>query len=226
MISGARVTALFGPSGQYVCENGCTLWANGMGGVGFHCPEDEGGDGDEGGGGGGSAPGPSGSLCDIPQNYPSIDSLMSCNRDRSSSEDSLIALARLNHLRTVFGADTAAQRQCQDMNNWLTEGLAEVNPQTGKQTFSTGVDDSGETPHWGQATSGLAHIDPRTYTNVVNNTAGVTAWRRLMSTLLHEAAHGWGIQSHPNGPDSNGRYSDAYFSLLFPDVLDAGTCLR
>lgn len=50
--------ALNDPSGQYMCDNGCTLWADGMGGVGYHCPGDGGGGGDEpgGGGGGGSLP--------------------------------------------------------------------------------------------------------------------------------------------------------------------------
>ncbi len=52
--SSSNTAALGDPSGQYACDNGCTLWANGLGGVGFYCPEDE-GDGDEPGGGEGEA---------------------------------------------------------------------------------------------------------------------------------------------------------------------------
>ncbi len=55
--SGGQTSATQEPSGQYICENGCTLWADGMGGVGFNCPEDD-GDGEGGGGGGGGNPGP------------------------------------------------------------------------------------------------------------------------------------------------------------------------
>ncbi len=222
--TGAHFNALYDPSGQYTCDNGCTLWADGMGGVGFHCPEDEGGD--EGGGAGGAPP-PAVSLCDMPTNWNNnVDTLMICDRDRSASEDSLIALARTNHLRTNFAGDSQAQQICQEMNTWLTTALAETNPQTGKQTFSTGVDNSGITPHWGQAMSGVGHVDPRTYQNVRNNPTSVVAWRRLLSTLLHEAAHGWGYKEHPNQFDSQGRYSDEYFKRLFPNTLEAGTCLK
>ncbi len=225
--SQSQTAAMDAPSGFYMCDNGCSLWPNGMGGVGYYCPEDE-GDGDDeptgpGGGGGPSAPS---SLCDPPANYANIDSLMSCNRDRSSSEDSLIAQARENYLRTDFNGDAGALLECQEMNNWLTAALAEINPVTGKQTFSTGVDNSGQTPHWGQAMAGLGHVDPRTYAAVLENPDNEGAWRRLVSTLLHEAAHGWGLRQHPNGFDSSGRYSDPYFNRLFPDSLEAGTCLR
>ncbi len=60
--SPSNTAALAHPRGQYSCDNGCTLWANGLGGVGFYCPEDE-GDGDEpppGGGPSGPPPPPSG----------------------------------------------------------------------------------------------------------------------------------------------------------------------
>lgn len=54
----------------------------------------------------------------------------------------------------------------------------------------------------------------------------VSIRKRLAATLLHEAAHAWGDNAHPNGLNGDGVYTNPYFRRLNPTALDSLTCLR
>lgn len=152
------------------------------------------------------------------------DTLLKCNRDRTAWEDSTIVNARAHYRRANFGSDTVAARECADLNERLTEALADV--VNGKQTLRTGVDDTGDKPHWGLGTTGAGHVDPRTYLAIQNNPGSAAAWRQLMSTLLHEAAHWHGAPGHPNYQSGSPTYTDPLYKRLMPANLNSDTCLK
>ena len=237
---GAMVNADGGSfSGVYTCDNSCTITALLDGSGGWDCGTDawgsggNGGGGNSGNGGGGNGSGTptATNLCQQPQGNLPVDSLLNCNRDRTTSEDAAIAHARANHLRTSFGGDSVAASECAQMNLWLTEALASTYTDGSgmvKQTFSTGIDNSGPEPHNGSGNIGglIGHVDPGVYTDIANSPSAAN-YRLLMSVLLHEVAHAWGGNSHPSFVNGTSvAYTDPWFKRLNPGSLDAQTCLR
>lgn len=200
VLRSSPLNAIGDPSGQYACDNGCTLWADGMGGVGYHCPEDGDGGGDEPGGGGGGSPG-SPPACN-PQNDPNCHVAL-------SPEDSVLFLNALTTLRPISEfTNSAAAAVCLELytrfNAMMFSGIDGV-VFKGKPDNADG--------HAGYFYRDTIHVDQDVLDAVRNGTGGLVL-QHLLGLALHEA--GLAIKNANGTPKYQHADADAPGNYPFP----------
>lgn len=144
--------------------------------------------------------------------------VMECNRPFKEWEERALRMGVDSLMKDTISANfpsEADRARCAEIRRWLADAMA------AGIDFSVGRSNS--TTHDGEAilNTRIGHVDPKLFEAVyfkdgqLLTISGATgAYRNLVATAAHEAAHAWGNKDHPSAGPEDIIYTDLYFSQL------------